>query len=41
MKNKTSVMTFGLEISDTDDLKRAITRISQISGVSEVKRTTN
>ncbi|MBR4720158.1 MAG: bifunctional (p)ppGpp synthetase/guanosine-3',5'-bis(diphosphate) 3'-pyrophosphohydrolase [Clostridia bacterium] len=41
MKNRTSVMTFGLEISDTDDLKRAMTKISQISGVSSVSRTTN
>ena len=41
VKNKSSVMTFGLEISDTDDLKRAMTRISQISGVLEVTRTTN
>ena len=41
LKNKTSVMTFGLEISDTDDLKRAITKISQISGVLDVQRTTN
>ena len=41
MKDRTSVMTFGLEISDTDDLNRAITKISQISGVSSVTRTTN
>lgn len=41
MKNKTTVMTFGLEISDTDDLKRAMTKISQIAGVSSVSRTTN
>ena len=41
IKNRNSVMTFGLEISDTDDLKRAITRISQISGVLSVTRTTN
>lgn len=41
LKNKMSIMTFGLEISDTGDLTRAITRISQISGVTDVKRTTN
>lgn len=41
MKNRTSIMTFGLEISDTEDLKRAMTKISQISGVSNVTRTTN
>ncbi len=40
-KNKTSVMTFGLEISDTEELKKAMTRISQISGVVAVARTTN
>lgn len=41
LKNKTSVMTFGIEITDTEDLKHAITRISQISGVTNVERTTN
>ena len=41
IKNKSSVMTFGLEISDTEDLKRAITKISQLQGVWDVKRTTN
>ncbi len=41
LKDKTSVMTFGVEISDTEALKKAMTRISQISGVIEVQRTTN
>lgn len=40
-KNKTSVIDLGLEISDTNDLKRAVTRISQIPGVLSVNRTTN
>ena len=40
-KNGTAVMTFGLEINDAADLKRAVTRIRQISGVKNVTRTTN
>ncbi len=40
-KDKTSVMTFGIEISDTEDLKRAMNKISQIPGVMTVDRTTN
>lgn len=40
-KNKTSVINLGLEISDTEDLKRAVTRIDAISGVISVTRTTN
>lgn len=41
LKNKISVMTFGIEITDTEDLKRAMARIAQISGVTNVERTTN
>ncbi|MDD6734882.1 MAG: DUF5913 domain-containing protein, partial [Clostridiales bacterium] len=40
-KDKTSVINLGLEISDTEDLKRAVTRISQLHGVISVQRTTN
>ncbi len=41
LKNKTSVMTFGLEISDTEQLKKAKLKISQLPGVMSVTRTTN
>ncbi|MDD6214014.1 MAG: bifunctional (p)ppGpp synthetase/guanosine-3',5'-bis(diphosphate) 3'-pyrophosphohydrolase [Firmicutes bacterium] len=41
LRDGSSVMTFGLEISGTDELKKAITRISNIPGVSSVVRTTN
>jgi len=41
LKNKTSVMTFGIEITDTEDLTKAMTKIGQISGVITVERTTN
>ena len=40
-KNGTAFMTFGLEITDAADLKRAVTRIRQISGVKNVTRNTN
>lgn len=41
LKNKTSVMTFSLEISDTDQLKKAKMKIAQLPGVMSVSRTTN
>lgn len=41
LKNGTSSISFGLEISDTDELKRAMDKIRSIPGVSEVDRTTN
>lgn len=41
LKDKMSVMTIGIEIHTTDELNRAITRISQISGVISVSRTKN
>lgn len=40
-KKGSAIMTFGLEISDSSDLKRAVTKIRQISGVRNVTRTTN
>lgn len=40
-KNGTAIMTFGLEITNTADLKKAITKIRQISGIRTVTRTTN
>ena len=40
-KNGMSVMTFGVEIHGTDEMQRAMTRISQLPGVIEVTRTTN
>ncbi len=40
-KDRRSVMTFGVEIHGTEELKKAISKISQIPGVIEVTRTTN
>ncbi len=41
LKGGMSVMTFGVEIHGTDELQKAMTKISQLSGVLEVTRTTN
>jgi len=41
LKNGSSVMTFGLEISDTEELKKAMDKIRSIPGVTGVERTTN
>lgn len=40
-KKGSAIMTFGLEITNTADLKRATTRIRQISGIRSVTRMTN
>ncbi len=40
-KKGMAVMNFGLEITSTADLKKAMTKIRQISGVRNVTRTTN
>lgn len=40
-KNGIAYMTFGLEITNTSDLKRAMTKIRQIGGIHAVTRTTN
>ncbi|MBO5059880.1 MAG: bifunctional (p)ppGpp synthetase/guanosine-3',5'-bis(diphosphate) 3'-pyrophosphohydrolase [Clostridia bacterium] len=40
-KDGMSVMTFGVEIQGTEELKKAMTRIGGISGVVDVTRTTN
>ncbi|MBE7015307.1 MAG: bifunctional (p)ppGpp synthetase/guanosine-3',5'-bis(diphosphate) 3'-pyrophosphohydrolase [Ruminococcaceae bacterium] len=41
LKDGSSVMTFGLEISDTEELKKAMEKIRMIPGVTNVERTTN
>ncbi len=41
LKDKMSVMTFGVEIHNTEDLRKAMLRISQLAGVTDVSRTTN
>lgn len=41
LKGGMSVMTFGVEIHGTEELQRAMTKISQLSGIIEVTRTTN
>lgn len=40
-KKGTALMTFGLEINDTADLKKVTDKIRRISGVKNVTRTTN
>ena len=40
-KNKIGIMTLGLEISDTGDVKKVANKIRQISGVISVSRTKN
>lgn len=40
-KKGTALMTFGLEINDTADLKKIADKIRRISGVKNVTRTTN
>ena len=40
-KNGVAYMTFGLEITNTGDLKKAVNKIRQISGIHGVTRTTN
>lgn len=40
-KDRMSVMTLGIEIHSTEELKKAMTRINGISGVESVARTTN
>ncbi len=40
-KDRISVMTFGVEIQGTEELKKAMNRISAIPGVISVTRTTN
>lgn len=41
LKDGNSVMTFGLQISDTEELKKAMEKIRMIPGVTNVERTTN
>ena len=41
IKNGTAIMTFGLEISNADDIKKAMNKIRQIPGVISVSRKTN
>ena len=41
LKDGNSVMTFGLEISDTEELKHAMDKIRMIPGVTSVERTIN
>ena len=40
-KGHMSIMTFGIEIHSTDELSKAMNRISSIPGVASVTRTTN
>lgn len=40
-KNKVGIMNIGLEINDTQDIKKATNRIKQIPGVISVSRTKN
>lgn len=40
-KERTSVMTLGIEIRTTEELEKAMTRLNGISGVESVTRTTN
>ena len=41
IKNGTAIMTFGLEISNADDIKKAMNKIRQIPGVISVSRKTS
>lgn len=41
IKNGTAIMTFGLEISDAEDIKKATNKIRQIPGVISVSRKTS
>ena len=41
LKGGLSVMTFGVEIHSTEELQKAMMKISQIPGIIEVTRTTN
>ena len=40
-KKGTGIITFGLEITGTQDMERVIKRVRQISGVQSVNRVTN